>query len=402
MKGELLILFVIILLALILCCFLGTTYYGREGMDNMSSGQVYYGPNGNSAQIQTDADGKSSLTVTNSDGSTSTYSAAGSPSETSTTYSGPNGGTALVQMGSDGSTTLTVTQPNGTIHTYKTMATDTTSSTSSTTMPTTSTTSTTSTTMPSTTYDNYDHYNGTAYPTVFYGPNGGTARVIQTDNNGTLVTTSSNGTTQVYYISPSSTDPNVKSYYGPNGGSAKIVMDSNGKTAVEVTLPDGTKVVYYSDNVSAQSSQDATMNQYNPETVSTGSDYNSAFSSSSFYGPNGGQLNTLTGPSGNTYAAYDSSAYYNSLPQGIPKSLIPPGQEDLYILKSQIVPPVCPVCPEPVVIQGDNDVTKCPPCEPCGRCAEPNFECKKVPNYKAFNPDTMPVPVLSDFSSFGM
>jgi len=25
-----------------------------------------------------------------------------------------------------------------------------------------------------------------------------------------------------------------------------------------------------------------------------------------------------------------------------------------------------------------------------------------VPNYKAFNPDTMPVPVLSDFSSFGM
>ena len=30
---------------------------------------------------------------------------------------------------------------------------------------------------------------------------------------------------------------------------------------------------------------------------------------------------------------------------GIPASQIPPGTEDLYILKSKVVPPVCPVCP---------------------------------------------------------
>ena len=57
---------------------------------------------------------------------------------------------------------------------------------------------------------------------------------------------------------------------------------------------------------------------------------------------------------------------------------------------------VIPKCPD------NFDATKCPACPPCGRCPEPSFECKKVPNYNAFNPDTMPVPILSSFSSFGM
>jgi hypothetical protein len=47
-------------------------------------------------------------------------------------------------------------------------------------------------------------------------------------------------------------------------------------------------------------------------------------------------------------------------------------------------------------------MNKCPPCPPCARCPEPAFECKKVPNYSAFNPNYMPVPVLSGFSTFGM
>jgi len=97
----------------------------------------------------------------------------------------------------------------------------------------------------------------------------------------------------------------------------------------------------------------------------------------------------------------NTNDYSSSLPPGIPKTQIPPGQEDLYILKSQVVPPVCPApvvnCPNT-----EFDVTKCPPCAPCSRCPEPNFECKKVPSYKAFNQDFMPVPVLNDFSTFGM
>lgn len=87
--------------------------------------------------------------------------------------------------------------------------------------------------------------------------------------------------------------------------------------------------------------------------------------------------------------------------EGIPRSQIPKGNEDLYILKSQIVPPVCPVCP-PVIACPDIDEGKCPPCPPCARCPEPAFECRKVPNYNSNDEDFLPRPMLNDFSQFGM
>jgi hypothetical protein len=49
--------------------------------------------------------------------------------------------------------------------------------------------------------------------------------------------------------------------------------------------------------------------------------------------------------------------------------------------------------------------SNCPspqPCPPCGRCPEPSFDCKKVPNYASTNSEYLPVPVLNDFSQFGM
>ena len=51
--------------------------------------------------------------------------------------------------------------------------------------------------------------------------------------------------------------------------------------------------------------------------------------------------------------------------------------------------PYMPQCPKPQ------------PCPPCGRCPEPSFECKKVPNYSS-DSNVLPVPVLTDFSQFGM
>lgn len=71
--------------------------------------------------------------------------------------------------------------------------------------------------------------------------------------------------------------------------------------------------------------------------------------------------------------------------KGIPRNRIPQGQEDLYILKSQIVPPICPACPSVNCNSSSSgiDVKKCPPCPPCARCPEPAFECKKVPNYNS-------------------
>ena len=86
------------------------------------------------------------------------------------------------------------------------------------------------------------------------------------------------------------------------------------------------------------------------------------------------------------------------LPKGIPQNQIIPGQEDLYILKSQVVPPVCPAC-NPVVIYKNK---QCEACPACARCPEPSFECKKVPNYNAVNNEYLPKPVLNSFSGFGM
>jgi len=87
-------------------------------------------------------------------------------------------------------------------------------------------------------------------------------------------------------------------------------------------------------------------------------------------------------------------------PQGIPGSQIPEGDEHLYILKSEIVPPVCPACPNVTVCPNNN--SKPPPCPPCARCPEPSFECKKVPNYSSNTTDYLPRPILTDFSQFGM
>ena len=81
---------------------------------------------------------------------------------------------------------------------------------------------------------------------------------------------------------------------------------------------------------------------------------------------------------------------------GVRAADIPEGDEDLYILKSEVVPPVCPKCPD-IVRYRDKP---CPPCPPCGRCPEPAFECKKVPSYKS-GQSGIPIPVLADFSTFG-
>ena len=97
----------------------------------------------------------------------------------------------------------------------------------------------------------------------------------------------------------------------------------------------------------------------------------------------------------------DSTAQYNASGDnlGVPSSQIPDGNEDLYILKSEVIPPVCPACP---VMSACPRQTPCQPCPPCGRCPEPAFECKKVPNYRTSDDRYLPRPVLNDFSQFGM
>ena len=99
---------------------------------------------------------------------------------------------------------------------------------------------------------------------------------------------------------------------------------------------------------------------------------------------------------------------------------VPPGDEDLYMLKTQMVTPSCPTCPSlsssAAAVNGQNaggnnangnnangNNNIIPPCPPCSRCPEPSFDCKKVPNYNIGQQNTyLPRPVLASFSQFGM
>jgi hypothetical protein len=77
---------------------------------------------------------------------------------------------------------------------------------------------------------------------------------------------------------------------------------------------------------------------------------------------------------------------------------IPPEDQDLYILKSSIVPPVCPACPSNASCPRQKP---CPACPPCARCPEPAFTCKKVPNYESRGTSReLPLPMLNSFSNF--
>ena len=115
------------------------------------------------------------------------------------------------------------------------------------------------------------------------------------------------------------------------------------------------------------------------------------------------------GPAGDTviidspHTDYPVKHYTHKKPKstslGIPYSQIPTGSEDLYILKSEVIPPVCPMCPSMSACPSKEPP---PPCPPCARCPEPAFDCKKVPNYSNTDSRYLPVPVLSDFSQFGM
>jgi len=171
-------------------------------------------------------------------------------------------------------------------------------------------------------------------------------------------------------------------FYGPNGEIASVINTAKGQQTIVVTTLSGTYT--YSSN-----------NNSNSTTIP----------STQYYGSTGSPLqptieDAYTTKSLNRHVSDYGNKYYSALPQGIPKSEIPAGQEDLYILKSQVVPPVCPVCQVGRVEREK----KCPPCPACARCPEPSMTCKAVPNYKAIDANNpfLPQPVISDFSQFGM
>ena len=186
---------------------------------------------------------------------------------------------------------------------------------------------------------------------------------------------------------------------------------------------------------------------------------NIGISISGIAGPDGGSAAVAQGPDGNT-AAVAQGPYGNTVVKGpagnVAVSSDTNSQQSDYVLKSQIVPPVCPACPSLVAAadelnnnssssssddsngdssddsngssssssddtNGDSNGdtctsescyegntykrevnVKCPPCPPCARCPEPAFDCKKVPAYRESDDRYLPRPMLNDFSTFGM
>lgn len=366
MENKFIIFFVILLLALILCSYLGGSNY-LENYDNLGQ-NTFKADDNSTAVIINNTNGSRTIKVTDKNNVVMEFTT--SVGDISGIFYNPSGKTATV---TSDSTKITVLSPDKQTKTVFTNTTPTT------TAPTPAGSSSTSGY-----YDNYNHYTGSSYASVYYGPNGATARIVDTGNNNTLVITNKNGATDIYYID---NNLNKRAYYGPNNSSAKIITGSDGKSAIEVTTAAGNKALYTETN----------MNTFSNRIMET-------FVDKIKDDENKAEPDNVTGQPA---LKYDPNVYMKSLPAGIPKSEIPSGHEDLYILKSQVIPPVCPVCPPPIVKEGNDsngvfDVSKCPPCAPCARCPEPSFDCKKVPNYNAFNPRSMPVPVLNSFSTFGM
>ena len=254
---------------------------------------------------------------------------------------------------------------------------------------------------------NLNQYNGT----TLYGPNGSSATI-----NSNTINITSNGTTTTYK-SYSYGSPNV--FVNTSGGTAVVSPVNNSFVLIVIDQYGNTQVF----NVNNQNNQNNQMNNNNSSFFSNpfsnnpffnSSFFSNPFSNNPYYSGQNSQMNNYNS-NPNNYSPYSSA-----LPSGIPGSQIPPGKQDLYILKSEVIPPVCPACPSVKVCDKKE---KCP-CPACARCPEPSFECKKVPNYNSSYYDsgysgssgssgfdsepfeiggkTLPVPVLSDFSTFGM
>lgn len=368
---------IIILIVVLLVAFYFNSDFGlgmRQIIEPLENSTVtYYGSDGGYATVSTDSSGNITVTVVDPNGNKNVYTKS---TTSDTIYIGPNGGTAEVVTDNNGKKTVVVTYPDGTKVVYYNENVNYDYSANN--------------------YDNYNHYNGEFENVTFHGPDGGTAQVVRTPDENTIVITYKNGVTDIYYIDGNVSD--VNTYTGPNGNTAKVITDSNGKKAIEITFSDGSKIYYYSGNVNTYNSNTGNINHYDRYQPYDG------ISATSYTGPAGNSVTNVSGPAGNSVTAVNTNNndYYNSLPEGIYRHQIPPGEEDKYILKSQVVPPVCPKCPD-VQCSSSFDESRCGPCPACPRCpSEGAFTCEKIPNYNAFNPKTMPLPVLSDFSNFGM
>jgi hypothetical protein len=108
----------------------------------------------------------------------------------------------------------------------------------------------------------------------------------------------------------------------------------------------------------------------------------------------GGSGGGIDGKDGRSTHGSKTQSVQTALPKGIPKSKIPKGQEDMYILKTEIVPPVCPACPAcpecPRPVCPKPNAADCPACPAPGRCPPASFGCQRVPLYQNMQSGVLP------------
>lgn len=247
--------------------------------------------------------------------------------------------------------------------------------------------------------------------TLFTGKNGNTARILSNNGNYVIIITDKSGKQTKYtfssknsdytvstsvesYDSPTSTNfikntYNKTIFYAPNGSTAEIIK-LNGTIVIQIRYSNGNIETFTQD-------QNYSQPTFYPNQASYSSTYYNQLNNQSMNNQSMNNQSMNNQSMNNNIPTFNNDYdYSSSLPPAIPASQIPLGQEDLYILKSEIVPPVCPA----PITACHHKTDKCAPCPPCGRCPEPNFECKKVPSYKPNNMD-LPQPMISPYSTFG-
>jgi hypothetical protein len=365
MNTEALFLFLILLLGLVLCSFLGGNC-NKESFTGSFNGNFTVNPEDVKNASSNDSNNSNNRKTHNYD-HYNHYSGSSSQLTNGTTFYGENGGSVKVNMESNGKPTLLVTlSKDDNPITFKNHNNNQLNTSTSITITKTK--------------ENYSNFTNNSDNQHFDGPNGETALVINYQGHQAIKVNTSKGS-YIYTINnpnPISSTQNISAPFNSNysnyNNTASTYFGSTGVNGANMNNSNKA----YNDSGSQSQSRSGSQSQSRSRSPSPMRSQSQTTSKSSWF------------------PSYD---YSNSLPKGIPKNQIPSGKEDLYILKSEVVPPVCPACPPSTTIPRQE---KCPPCPACARCPEPSFECKKVPNYNAINNQYLPVPVLSDFSSFGM
>ena len=198
-------------------------------------------------------------------------------------------------------------------------------------------------------FDNYNHYENTQNPdnvgtntvqpqsgvkptfgindVMYYGPYGSVA-ITSIKNNTNVLTVLYGGKKTIFISNNASSTPSGKTatksiYYSKDGGTAYITATQTGNYAVNVRFPNGNVTIF----------------------------------------------KTKSSILGNTHSP--------TIFQNKPVSDILNEKDDLYILKSRIIPPICPKCPQPII-----------------SVCETNNSAKQ-------HKKNLPYPVVTNYSTFG-